>query len=332
MNDHIASANIGVLIANIGTPEAPDPGPVREYLREFLSDQRIVNYPRWLWLPMLYTIILRIRPPRSARLYRSIWMDEGSPLKVYMERIATKLGTQLSTVSENRVVIEVGMRYGKPSIATALHRLRSAGVRKIVVFPLYPQYSGTTTGTTFDAVFGALQEWSHVPDLEFISDYHDHPAHLNALEQRVRSIWQDQKPPDKLLISFHGIPQRYAHNGDPYPQQCERTAQLLARALDLERHEWVHSYQSRFGPEPWLQPYTDKTLEELGRQGLSNLHIIAPGFSVDCLETLDELQAEGRHIFQEAGGGTFHYLPALNDRKEHINALATILLERLDGK
>jgi ferrochelatase len=323
---------VGILLTNVGTPEGPEISAVRRFLREFLGDRRIVDYPRWLWLPLLHGIILRVRPPRSAQLYRSIWTEEGSPLKIIMESIAEKLESLLITSTEQPVVVEIGMRYGKPSIAAALENLRAADVQKIFVFPLYPQYSGTTTGTSFDAVFDALQAWPQIPDLELISDYHDHPAYLAAIEQLVRSSWQDQEPPDKLLISFHGIPQRYARNGDPYPQQCEKTARMLASSLGLARHEWLHSYQSRFGPEPWLQPYTDETLEDLGRQGLSNLHIIAPGFSVDCLETLEELQVEGRNIFHDAGGGSFQYIPALNDHPKHIEALAFILFERMNGK
>lgn len=327
-----AQPSTGVLLTNVGTPEAPESGAVRSYLREFLGDKRIVDYPRWLWLPLLHGIILRVRPRRSARLYRSIWMAAGSPLLVIMQSIAAKLERQINESGDQRVAVEIGMRYGKPAIATALENLRAAGVHEIVVFPLYPQYSGTTTGTTFEAVFAALQAWSQIPDLELISDYHDHPAYLQALEQRVRSTWQDQKRPEKLLISFHGIPSRYARKGDPYPRQCERTAALLADALHLDSEQWLFSFQSRFGPEPWLQPYTDETLEEYGKQGVQDLHIIAPGFSVDCLETLEELEVEGRDVFHAAGGGSFQYIPALNDHPKHIAALAEILSERLNGK
>jgi ferrochelatase len=322
----------GVLITNVGTPEAPETGAVRAYLREFLGDRRVVDYPRWLWLPLLYGIILRVRPRRSARLYRSIWMDEGSPLKIIMGRIAEKLEKRFGESCELSVAVEVGMRYGKPSIKNALEKLRAAQVQKIIIFPLYPQYSWTTTGTTFDAVFNTLQGWPRVPDMELITDYHDHPAYITALVKRIRAEWDLTGRPQKLLISFHGIPQRYARNGDPYPQQCDQTAQLLADALDLPDHSWSYSFQSRFGPEAWLQPYTDKTLEEYGHEALSSLHVIAPGFSVDCLETLEELQVEGQEIFHTVGGGSFRYLPALNDDSVHIEALATILLERLDGE
>jgi ferrochelatase len=324
--------SIGVLLTNVGTPEAPETGPVRTYLREFLSDRRVVDYPRWLWLPLLYSIILRVRPRRSAKLYRSIWTQSGSPLMVIMESIADKLESKINASRKGSIAVEIGMRYGRPSIAQALRKLRSAGIQKLVVFPLYPQYSGTTTGSTFDAVFEEIRAWPQIPDLQLISDYHDHPGYISALAQSVRTAWQDRVRPDSLLISFHGIPQRYAGLGDPYPQQCKRTAELLAGALDLEREYWTYSYQSRFGPEPWLQPYTDETLEEFGKQGLQNLHIIAPGFSVDCLETLEELQVEGHEIFRKAGGDSFQYLLALNDRPEHIAALTTILSERLNRK
>ena len=332
MRPSLSRPSIGVLLTNVGTPEAPESGSVRTYLRAFLSDRRVVDYPRWLWLPLLYGIILRVRPRRSVKLYRSIWTQSGSPLIVIMESIADKLGSQINASSKGSIAVEIGMRYGRPSIAGALAKLRSAGIQNLVVFPLYPQYSGTTTGSTFDAVFQEIRAWPQIPDLQLISDYHDHPGYISALAQSVRTAWQDRVRPDSLLISFHGIPQRFADQGDPYPQQCRRTAELLAEALDLEREYWTYSYQSRFGPEPWLQPYTDETLEEFGKQGLRNLHIIAPGFSVDCLETLEELQVEGHEIFRAAGGDSFHYLPALNDRPEHIAALTSILLERLNRK
>jgi ferrochelatase len=259
-------------------------------------------------------------------------MESGSPLKIIMESIANKLGNKVASSREQPVVVEIGMRYGQPSISEGLEKLRAAKVRKLVIFPLYPQYSWTTTGTTFDAVFKTLQKWPRVPDLELISDYHDHPAYINALKARIIAEWKTEGPPQQLLMSFHGIPQRYARNGDPYPQQCKNTAQLLAKLLGLSEQAWSFSYQSRFGPEAWLQPYTDRKLEDYGREGLESLQIIAPGFSVDCLETLEELEVEGRDIFHEAGGGSFRYLPALNDTPLHIDALGAILLEHLSRK
>jgi ferrochelatase len=332
MSASAAPTSIGVLLANVGTPEAPEPNAVRTYLREFLSDRRVVDYPRWLWLPILHAVILRVRPRRSARLYRSIWTKEGSPLKVAMERIAEKLESHFNTTHGKRINIVIGMRYGQPSIATALSKLNEQHPRKIIIFPLYPQYSGTTTGTIFDAVLDALKRWPQIPELELISDYHDHPAYLDALHKYVDSFWRSEGRPERLLLSFHGIPERYAQNGDPYPRHCERTAQLLAIRLGLRDDEWVYSYQSRFGPEPWLQPYTDRSLEDFGHEGVRNLHVLAPGFSVDCLETLEEIQAEGRQIFKDAGGGSFQYIPALNDSRVHIDALVSILQERLNPK
>lgn len=322
-------SGVGVLLTNVGTPEAPDAPAVRTYLREFLSDPRVVDYPRWLWLPLLHAVILRVRPSRSARLYRSIWTNEGSPLKTIMERIAGQLSTALNADGERTVYVEIGMRYGRPSIAEGLNRLRDKSVQKIVVFPLYPQYSRTTTATTYDAIFDTLREWPQIPTLKFISDYHDHPAYLGALETHVRSFWENEGQPERLQLSFHGIPERYAHDGDPYPRQCERSAGLLAGRLGLGDDAWGFSYQSRFGPEPWLQPYTDQTLEQLGQRGVETLHVLAPGFSVDCLETLEELQVEGKGLYQKAGGGTFRYIPALNTDQVHIEALATILIEHL---
>lgn len=329
MNHPASHSTIGVLLTNVGTPNAPEPGAVRAYLREFLGDRRVVDYPRWLWLPLLHGIILRVRPHRSARLYQAIWSEEGSPLKVIMHHIANKLEELVASSSGNTFVIEIGMRYGEPSIADGLEKLRAADVHKIVIFPLYPQYSWTTTGSTFEAVFKVLQNWHRVPDLELISDYHDHPAYIQALEQRVKVYWENRGAPQQLLMSFHGIPERYARNGDLYPQQCEKTARLLAGSLTLPNDAWSFSYQSRFGPEGWLQPYTDKTLEKYGREGMESLHVIAPGFSVDCLETLEELQVEGQEIYYQAGGGSFVYLPALNDTPQHIEALTQILQEKV---
>lgn len=327
-----AKAPIGILLTNVGTPSAPAPNAVRTYLGEFLSDQRIVDYPRWLWLPLLHAIILRVRPRRSARLYNSIWTHEGSPLQITMGRIAVKLEKSLNTQSCQTVHIEIGMRYGQPSIAGALKSLQEKQVCRIIIFPLYPQYSGTTTGTSFDAVFESFRDWPYIPDVDLISGYHDHPAYLQALERHVRSFWERKGQPEHLLLSFHGIPERYASSGDPYPQQCKRSAELLTSKLDLLDDMWSYSYQSRFGPEPWLRPYTDEKLEHLAHAGVKSLHVIAPGFSVDCLETLGEIQVEGQALFKEAGERSFHYIPALNDTNAHIDALATIIQESLLAK
>lgn len=322
-------STIGLLLANTGTPDAPFPGALRRYLAQFLSDRRIIELPRPIWLPILHGIILNVRPRRSARLYQRIWTEEGSPLLVIQQRLAEKLRQCLPEEAGRPFVVESGMRYGNPSIASALRKLQTAGAQYIIVLPLFPQYSAPTTASMFDAVFAELSTWRRLPGLTCISDYHTHPAYLQALETHVRRAWETTGRPKKLLFSFHGIPESYTRQGDPYPEQCRATAKQVAGRLGLEADDWLVSFQSRFGPQEWLQPYTDKTLERWGREKLDRLQVICPGFAVDCLETVDEIGHEGRKTFQQAGGGDFLYIPALNDSLEQVDALSQVILAHL---
>lgn len=272
-----------------------------------------------------------VRPRRSAALYRRIWTDQGSPLLYIAERQAAGLQTALDVHYPGFTTVLVGMRYGKPSIAEGLRHLREMGITRILIFPLFPQYSATTTASTFDAVFNELKGWRWMPELRTISHYYDHPAYIAALANSIQESWDKTDPPQKLLFSFHGMPERYARAGDPYPQQCHKTAGLVAERLALNDGVWRVAFQSRFGPEEWLQPYTDELLVEWGRAGVKSVQVICPGFSSDCLETIDEIGHEGLELFTGQGGKSFNYIPALNDSSNHINALAEIILPHLAG-
>jgi ferrochelatase len=326
-----AAPPVGVLLCNLGTPTAPDRGAVRRFLAEFLADRRVVELPRWLWLPVLYGFILPLRPRRTAANYRKIWTAEGSPLLVISRRQAAALEDALRALLPHAVRLELGMRYGEPSIGGALQRLRAAGAGRIVVLPLYPQYSGSTTGSTFDAVAEALRSWRRVPELRFIADYHDDPGYIDALADSVRAYRAAHGAADRLLFSFHGIPQQYSDAGDPYRDQCLRTAQLTAARLGLADADWSVAFQSRFGPRPWLQPYTDVLLGELARGGCRRVQVICPGFAADCLETLEEIAIQNRALFLAAGGTEYSYIPALNDAPRHIAALAALLRRELQA-
>ncbi|ENM5904367.1 ferrochelatase [Vibrio mimicus] len=316
MNNH---KRLGILLANLGTPEAPTPQAVKAFLSQFLHDQRVVDMSRWKWCPLLHCIILPTRSPKVAKLYQSIWMEEGSPLMVYSLRQREKLAelTQLP--------VEIGMTYGEPSLLDGVRKLQQQGVEQIVVLPLYPQYSATTTAAVFDGLAKALKQIPVVPELHFIRDYHDHPLYIEALAESVRASWQKYGQGDMLLCSYHGIPKRYAQNGDIYPEHCQRTTQLLAEALGLPAERVVMSYQSQFGKEEWLQPYTDKTMEALPSKGVKKLDVICPAFSVDCLETLEEIAEQNQEIFLHSGGENFHYIPCLNDSQSHIALMAELI-------
>lgn len=320
----------GLLIANLGTPDAPTPAAVRRYLRAFLSDPRIIEWPRALWLPVLHGVVLRVRPRRSARLYESIWRADGSPLRVTSLALAEAVRMALEARGWAGPVA-LGMRYGEPSVEGALRGLLAAGVRSVTVLPLFPQYSATTTASIFDAVFDALRPLRDVPALHTVRGYHNAPAYLDALAGRVRAHRDRHGPPDRLLMSFHGIPARYALAGDPYPRQCEETARALAGRLGLADDRWALSYQSQFGPEAWLAPATVETLREWGAAGVERADVICPGFAVDSLETLEEIAVEGRAIFRAAGGGELRYIPALNAAGDHAAALAEAVFGYLVG-
>lgn len=322
---------VGVLLTNLGTPDAPDTPSLRRYLREFLLDPRVIELPRALWWTILHLFVLTSRPAKSAALYRKVWTPRGSPLLDILQRQAAGIAQGLQAAVDSPLHVEIGMRYGRPSIGEALRSLAARGCRRILVFPLYPQYSGPTVGSTFDAVAAELTTWRWVPEIRTIHQYHDDPAYIAALAASIRDLWSREGEPDKLLFSFHGIPLRYFRNGDPYFCQCQKLARLTAEALALPIERWVVSFQSRFGREEWLKPYTDKVVAALPKAGFRKVDIISPGFSADCLETLEELDQQNREFFLHAGGERFRYIPALNDRPDHLQALTAIVLRQLGG-
>ena len=328
---HGCAEGSGVLITNLGSPDAPDSAAVRRYLAEFLWDPRVVEMSRPLWWLILHGIVLRVRPRRSAHAYQKIWTGDGSPLSHITRRQAEALSARLAERVKGPFHLAWAMRYGSPSIRDGLEELRAAGARRIVVMPLYPQYSGATTASTFDAVADVLRRWRWIPELRFVTHYHDDPAYIAALAASLREHWGLCGEPQKLLFSFHGMPRRTVLAGDPYFCQCQKTARLVAEQLGLPGERWQVTFQSRFGREEWLQPYTDKTLKKLGREGVSHVDVVCPGFAADCLETLEEIAIQNKDVFLEAGGGRFHYVPALNDRPDHVSALADIILRQLRG-
>lgn len=320
-----AAKPIGVLITNLGTPDAPTPKALRRYLGEFLWDRRVVDLPRPLWWLILHGIILRTRPKRSAHAYAKVWTDDGSPLLVISRQQQMKLQQRLDALAPGNYRVALGMRYGNPAIAAALQELAEAGVAEIIVLPLYPQNSCSTTASTFDAVSDAMRQVRYLPKLRFIADYHDHPAYINALANAIREAWQRQPRGEKLLFSFHGTPLRFRDEGDIYYRHCMKTAERVAGELGLGANEWQVTFQSRFGREEWLQPYTDVTLQSLAAAKVEHLDIVCPGFSADCLETLEEIAVENRAHFVEAGGSELHYIAALNARDDHIAMMAELI-------
>jgi ferrochelatase len=319
-----------VLLCNLGTPDAPTPAGVRRYLAEFLSDPRVVEIPRLVWWPILHGIVLRLRPARSAARYAGIWMAEGSPLKVWTEKQAKLLAGYLGERGQ-RVLVKPAMRYGKPSIASVLDELKRDGVTRVLVLPLYPQYCAATTASVADAV----AQWSlrvrALPELRFVNRYHDDTGYIEALARRVQDHWQTHGRGDKLVLSFHGVPRRTLALGDPYHCECLKTARLLAERLGLAPAQLLVTFQSRFGKAEWLQPYTEPTLAALARQGTQRVDVMCPGFTADCLETLEEIDIEARQAFLRAGGKEFHYIACLNDQHEWIAALAQIAMTHLQG-
>lgn len=325
-------ARFGVLLVNLGTPDAPTPKAVRRYLAEFLWDARVVDAPRLLWWLALHGVILRLRPGRVAKSYASIWQAQGSPLLIIGRRQQQALQASLAERFGEGIPVELAMTYGNPSMEQAGKALRDAGAERILVLPLYPQFSRSTTAAVFDRLARALRPCPHLPELRFIRDYHDHPAYIEALASSVREHWQRHAGErGRLMMSYHGIPQRYADQGDPYPRHCEATSRRLAEALELEEGDWQMTYQSRFGREEWLKPYTDHTLMGLGREGVEHVDIISPAFAADCLETLEELEVENRNNFIRAGGKVYRYIPALNERDDHIGLLTTLVEQHTQG-
>ncbi|ENU3181701.1 TPA: ferrochelatase [Klebsiella pneumoniae] len=309
----------GILLANLGTPDAPTPGAVKRYLRQFLSDKRVVDTSRLLWWPLLRGVILPIRSPRVAKLYQSVWMEEGSPLMVYSRRQQQALAAKLPDTP-----VALGMSYGSPSLASAVDDLLAQGVEHIVVLPLYPQYSCSTVAAVWDELARILAKKRAIPGISFIRDYAEHPDYIHALAASVRASFAVHGEPDLLLLSYHGIPQRYANQGDDYPQRCRDTTRELVSALGLPPERVMMTFQSRFGREPWLTPYTDETLKMLGEKGTKHIQVLCPGFAADCLETLEEIAVQNREIFLEAGGKQYEYIPALNADAAHIEMMVNL--------
>jgi len=353
-----SSPAIGILLCNLGTPEAPTTRALRTYLRQFLSDPRVVEAPRAQWLPVLHAFILPFRPRKSAALYRKIWTPDGPPLLVLSERLRAAVETAVrhdfadplperrprhreprhAPATSNglgahgpRLVVALGMRYGNPSIAHALRTLRTAGCSRLVVLPLYPQYSAATTASTFDAVWEELRTWRVVPEIRTITSYAEEAAYIDALARSVRERWDSEGKPERLLLSFHGIPKRYEEAGDPYTTECRRTADLFIERLGIDRARCVLSFQSIFGKEEWVKPATDETVKRLAREGVGSVDVICPGFAVDCLETLEEIDGLNREFFLAAGGTRFRYIGCLNDRPDHARMLAGIVKRTLEG-
>lgn len=329
--EHGLPESLGVLLVNLGTPDAPTTSAVRRYLAEFLSDPRVVEVPKPIWWLILNGYILRTRPSRSAAAYRKVWTEQGSPLLLHTNDIAEGVQTQLSTRLSGAVHVEVGMTYGNPSIDSALQKLYAQCVRRIIVLPLYPQYSGTTTGSVFEAVVGELSKRRWVPELRFINHYHDSAGYVAALAASVRDHWDMHGRGERLLMSFHGVPKRTLLSGDPYHCQCRKTARLLAESLELGDDEWLVSFQSRVGREEWLRPYTDETLEQWGAERTGLIDVVCPGFAADCLETLEEIAMENAATFREAGGGDLRYIPALNARDDHVSFLSRTIEKNIAG-
>ncbi|EIJ35774.1 ferrochelatase [Thiothrix nivea] len=321
----------GVLLVNLGTPDAPDKPSLRRYLREFLSDPRVVEIPRLAWYPILYGIILNKRPAASAAKYKEVWTENGSPLMAISLQQQKALQKELDIRFEGPVKIELAMRYGNPSIPSALRKLKEAGARRILILPLYPQYCAATNATTFDKVFDELKRWRWMAELRLVNHYHDHPSYISALADSVLQHWEKHPRGQLLVMSFHGIPKRNLTLGDPYHCECHKTARLLAQELNLKPKEYRVTFQSRFGKAEWLQPYTDKTMQALPGEGIKNVDVICPGFAADCLETLEEIQQENHEYFQHAGGENYHYIPALNANGKHIQALADIIQQHTQG-
>lgn len=322
---------LGILLVNLGTPDEPTTRAVRRYLEEFLSDPRVVSIPRFLWMIILHGIVLRIRPKRSAEAYRSVWTEEGSPLLSISQKQKTGIESRLREKFPGKVVVALAMRYGNPSIRQGLEELRMANVQRLLVMPLYPQYSATTTASIFDAITRELQGWRWLPEVRFVNRYHAEPAYIRALALSIKNYRDDQGSADKLLFSFHGIPKDYFEQGDPYPNECHQTARDTINALGLGEDEWAISFQSRFGKQEWVKPYTDETLKTWGKNGIGSVQVVCPAFSADCLETLEEIAVENRDYFLEAGGKRYAYIPALNDHPSHLQVLTEVIIRHCQG-
>jgi protoporphyrin/coproporphyrin ferrochelatase len=319
----------GILLVNSGTPQSPTTAALRNYHAEFLSDPRVIDWPRWLWLPLLHLIILRSRPRKVAQKYQEIWTEHGSPLLNTTQEAGSKLEALLQEQIGLPAHVTIGMRYGQPSIREGLRALRTKGASRIILLPLFPQYSKVTTASAYDAASEELATWRHAPEVRTIDKYYDHPSYIRAIKESILEFWDEHGEPDRLLFSYHGIPMSYANKGDPYGGHCMETTQLVMRQICSPNVEIQTAFQSRFGPHEWLMPYTDELLRSWARDGAKRVHVLCPGFAADCLETLHEIGIEAREDFCRSSGGEFRYIPALNARPAHIRALADILKPHL---
>lgn len=331
-----ARTQIGVLLVNLGTPDAPTPPAIRRYLAQFLSDQRVVDYPRWLWMPILHGVILQSRPPKVSKLYQRIWTAEGSPLLVHTRRQAEGLQARLG----DAYVVAYGMRYGNPSVGAAINQLREANVDRIIVFPMFPHFSTSTVASVYDEVLrltvgrpnNFYQPTNYnIPALRFVPSYYNHPAYIAALRDRIQAHVGKHGAPEKYVFSYHGVPRRFIRHGEPYQSQCMETSQLLAARLGLKPDQWMTTFQSQFGPEQWIGPATDDTLEDLAARGVKHVLATCPGFVADCLETTDEIGTEAAETFTEAGGDRLSFVPSLNDHPAWLDAMATIVRQESAG-
>ncbi|MEX2488410.1 MAG: ferrochelatase [Pseudomonadales bacterium] len=328
---HDSSVCLGILLTNLGTPNAPNASALRKYLGEFLADPRVIETPKFIWWFILHGIILRTRPRKSAKMYAKVWSEAGSPLLRISMKQQQAVQAELDKRLAGPVKVVLAMRYGDPSIKSGMEQLRQAGARRIVILPLYPQYSAATSASTFDAVSDVLKSWRWLPDIRFISHYHTEPGYIEAIAARIRAHWQNEGRADRILFSYHGIPKHYFLAGDPYHCECHATSRLIADALELQDDQWMTTFQSRFGPREWLRPYTDETLAGFPKQGIKSVQMVCPGFSADCLETLEENNIQNRNIFISNGGEQFTYVPALNDYGKHIEFLADLIGKHIHG-
>ncbi len=320
-----------MLLINLGTPDAPTAQALHPYLKEFLSNPRVIEVPKLIWWPILHGLILPFRPKKSAEKYAKIWMPEGSPLKVHTERQTKLLREELQTRLQNPPIVEYAMNIGKPSVATVMTRMQEQGCERILIIPLFPQYAASSTAAAMDNVFAVLKHLRNQPSIRTVKQYHDHPSYIAALAQNIRDYWNVHGRPDKLIISFHGTPRASLDKGDPYHCVCQKTGRLLAEALALNKNQYAVCFQSRFGKAKWLTPYTATTLAQLGKEQTQRVDVVCPGFVSDCLETLEEIAMEGKDTFLQTGGKEFHYIPCLNERSDWIQALADIICTHLQG-
>lgn len=328
---HGSVSRTGILLINLGTPNAPTAQALRPYLKEFLSNRRVIEIPRLIWWPILHGFILPFRPKESAEKYAKIWLPEGSPLKVHTERQTKLLREVLQARLGNPPIVEYAMNIGTPSVAEVMHKMQQQGCERILVIPLFPQYASSSTAAAMDNVFAVMETMRNQPAIRTVKQYHDHPGYIAALAQNVKDHWAMHGRPDKLIISFHGTPRASLDKGDPYHCSCQKTGRLLAEALELNANQYLVCFQSRFGRAKWLTPYTAATLTELGKAQTPRVDIICPGFVADCLETLEEIAIEAKNTFIGAGGKAFHYIPCLNERRDWIEALADIACTHLQG-